>query len=229
MDDSRARVPRILLSGAASGAVTAVGFAALHDLLISDIWFSLPAMIAAGAACGASLAGSYDLLFSRASARTWAVYNMTYLGLFMVLAALSLGIYEPVTSTAALMASNEPPRELIEKAFPLSIAFTLGSAGLISGLWGRTLGKAAAALGTTSILMVLFGLNLSVVGLVQMGGEVPYLIGLFFGLVAAILSGNAVVYFALERRRLFAPASPTEAPAVPPPAETTGTPDGITP
>jgi len=48
--------------GAAAGALAALTFAAVHALLISDIWYSLVAMLAAGAVCGATIGWSYGRL-----------------------------------------------------------------------------------------------------------------------------------------------------------------------
>ncbi len=195
---------RILGTGAISGAATGVGFAALHHLLIVDIWFSVVPMMAVGAVCGATLAWSYGLLFEPASARSWAFYNLSYLGLLLALGGLSFLVFEPVTTVATLMASGgEPPSDLIVRALPFTVAFCLVAAGLISLVWARTRVQAGAVLVCCAVLVFLFGLNVSIVGLVEMSSEGWRLLGLFFGLIAAVIVGNAAVFFALERRGLF--------------------------
>jgi hypothetical protein len=202
--------PRVVRSGALAGAATAFVFALVHHLLISDIWFSLIPMMIAGAACGACLGWSYALVFGAASPRTWAAWNAVYLTMFVLLGVLSLVVYEPVTTAAALLAGDGPPGELFGAAMPLTVLFTLGAAAAISLLWGRTLAKAAAILVTCTVLMLLFGLNISVLGLVQMVGDEVYLVGLFFALIILILAVNAVIFYGLERNRLFAAAPAPE-------------------
>lgn len=194
---------RLLLAGAAAGAATTVVFAALHHLLISDIWYSIIPMLVAGASCGTCLAWSYALLFDRASAAGWFAYNMMYFALFVLLGITSVVIYEPVYHMDALIAGNEPPRELMWQAMPLTVAFTLASAAVISLAWGRSLHKAAAVLLTCTVLIVLLGLNVSVLGLVHMSQAIAAVLIRFFGLIAAIMLGNAAVLYILERRSLF--------------------------
>jgi hypothetical protein len=43
---------RTLASGTIAGSVSAFVFAAIHDLFISDIWYSLNVLLVAGALCG---------------------------------------------------------------------------------------------------------------------------------------------------------------------------------
>ena len=56
--------------GAAAGAIATVVFTVVHHLTISNIWATLPVMLAAGALCGWSLAWSYEVLFDGYSLRT---------------------------------------------------------------------------------------------------------------------------------------------------------------
>jgi hypothetical protein len=194
---------RLLFSGGAAGAATTVAFAALHHLLISNIWFSLLPMIAAGVACGMCLAWSYALLFERASVAGWFAYNGMYVGLFVMLGAASMAVYEPVYSMDALVAGNEPPRELMWRAMPLTVVFTLAAAAGISLAWGRSVRQAAAVLLTCTVLIVLLGLNVSVLGLVHMSQAIAAVLAEFFGLIAAIMMGNATAFSVLERNGLF--------------------------
>jgi hypothetical protein len=76
---------RHLVSGAVAGTVTSVGFAALHDLLISDIWAMLVPMMVAGALCGLCLAWSYRLGVDRATPAGWVLYNLEFVALFVLL------------------------------------------------------------------------------------------------------------------------------------------------
>jgi hypothetical protein len=195
---------RVLLSGVAAGGITAVVFAALHHLLISDIWFSLIPMMLVAALCSACLAWSYRLLFAQASTGSWLRYNMVWLGALLLLGATSFVVFEPITTVAALLSAGGSPDELFRPAMPLTIAFTLAAVATISALWARSAAQAGAVLVTGVVLVALFGLNISVIGLVEMSGEGYRMLGMFFGLTAGIIIGNAAVFAGLERRGLFA-------------------------
>ncbi len=52
-----------ILAGIIAGAVSAYCFALIHRALISDIGFSLPALLVAGAICGMCLSWTYGALF----------------------------------------------------------------------------------------------------------------------------------------------------------------------
>jgi hypothetical protein len=197
------RTPRFLVSGAVAGAGSAFAFAALHRLLISDIWFSLIPMMVAGALCGLSVAWTYGMLFNRPSAATWVMYNVVYVVLFVLLGVASVMIYDPITTISALMAANEPPRQLIRRAMPLTLAFTLGSAIVIALLWGRTLLKLGAVLLTCTLLVAFLGLNVSVIGLVELPSGTAYLVAELFGLILAINLVYVAVFLLLERRALL--------------------------
>ena len=106
----------VVLSGGAAGVVTAVAFAALHELLNSDIWFSVVPMMFAGALCGGSLAWTYGLLFPAASLATWTSFVGLQIALLLLLGASSVVMFDPVTPMAVLIAANEPPSELIAQA-----------------------------------------------------------------------------------------------------------------
>lgn len=193
---------RPLLAGAVSGCVTVLAFTVLHDLLISDIWFSLVPMLIAGAACGASLGWSHGLLFAPPSARSWLLYNLAHLAGLVGLGIASVLYFEPVVSMVAMITSSAPPDELFAQAMPLTVAWTLVTVGALSAMWGRTPAKAAALLLTTIILVGLLGLNIAVLGLVEMDGESLRPLWLFFELTVLIVLGNATVFLLLERRRL---------------------------
>lgn len=194
---------RVLLSGTVAGAASVVAFAAIHQLLISDIWYSLLPMMAAGAVCGLCVAWSYGRLFRRASAASWLMYNLLYVALLVLLGVASLIVYEPVATIPALIAANEPPRELIREAMSLTVAFTLLSAALIGLLWGRNLLDHAAILLTCTVVVVLLGLNVSVLGLVHLTRGTFHLLAETFGLILAINLSYAAFFVVLERKLFF--------------------------
>lgn len=195
----RARSARL---GAIAGAASALAFAAIHHLLISDIWFSLLAMMVAGAACGLVLAWSYALLIEVPSTSRWLRYNATYVALFLLLGAASVIAFEPETTIAALVEANEPPGELIGQALPMTGLFTFGAAGLVTWLFGRNWRQLGPVLLTCAVLVLLLGLNVSVIGLVEVPRSSLYLIVELYGLIVALDVAYVGVFVVLERRLL---------------------------
>ena len=118
--------------------------------LISDIWYSLVAMMAAGAACGATIGWSYGRLFEP-SIRTWLGYNASYVIALAVLGLVSVAAFEPKITMAELLTTDGPPSDLIGAAFPMTILFTLGAAVILSVLFGRTLAAFGAIFVTCSV------------------------------------------------------------------------------
>ncbi len=160
-------------------------------------------MMIAGALCGLCVGWTYRLLFNIPSAATWLMYNLAYVAMFVLLGVASVIVYDPVTTIPALIAANEPPRALFRQAMPLTVGFTILSSTLMALLWGRTLLSHAAILLTCTILVVLLGLNISVLGLVHLPSGTAYLIAEAFGLILAINLAYVAVVLMLEKKTLF--------------------------
>lgn len=190
--------PRPLLSGAVAGAVATVLFTWLHDLIISDIWNTLPMMLVAGVGSGVCIAWSYRRLFRPPTVASWITYNASYVALLILLGVASLVVFDPVYSITALTAGQEPPRELMAQAMPLSLAFIVVSSALVWALWGRTLLDAVAVFVTSAVLILLLGLNVAVLGLVHLTGTTTYLVTEFFALVAFLAATYLVSYLVIE-------------------------------
>jgi hypothetical protein len=199
---SAAMSRRFVLSGAAAGMISTVAFTWLHQLTISNIWFAILPMLVAGALCGACLAWSYGVLFPRRSPASWFLYNVMYVGFFIMLGMLSMVMYEPITSVGEILAGGRPASELFAAAMPLTIAFTIGTALVVSAIWGRTLPQFAVVLLTCVVLVGFLGMNISILGLVRMTSEGWMLMAQFFGLVFALAIAFAVAQLVLERRAL---------------------------
>lgn len=198
---------RLAVSGAIAGAVSAFVFTIIHDIFISDIWFSLVMMLVAGALCGLCVSWSYALLVDVPSLRGWLGYNLLYVGMFILLGLVSVLIFEPVTSMAAVVAANAPPDELIGQALPLTAVFTLAMAVLISLLFGRSRVQFAVVLLTCVVLVLLLGLNVSVIGLVNIPRGSLYLVLEMFGLIIVLNVVYAAVFTVLERKSLLRSAA----------------------
>jgi hypothetical protein len=194
---------RFALSGAFAGVVSTLIFTIIHDIFISDIWFSLVMMLVAGAVCGACLGWSYGLLVKAPSLRSWLAYNLLYDGMFVLLGLVSALIFQPVMPMAALITANEPPGALIAQAMPVTAAFTLLMAVIISLIYGFSRSRFGAILLTCAVLVLLLGLNVSVVGLVSIPRGSWVLVMEMFALILTLNVVYALVFAGLERRNLL--------------------------
>lgn len=200
---------RVLACGAAAGAASTVVFAAVHEVLISDIWYAMGPMAAAGAACGLCLAWSHHRLFGRLTPQTWAGYNLLFVVLLGALGLASLVLFEPVTTVQAVLAANTSPRDLIVRALPLTVGFAVAAAAAVSARWARGPADAAAVLVTCAVMMAVLGLNVSILGLVALTRGTAVLVAELFALIVVLAAVYAGAYAGLMR---WAPAR-----RVPPP------------
>ncbi|HSJ24886.1 MAG TPA: hypothetical protein VK929_09475 [Longimicrobiales bacterium] len=200
---------RILVSGAVAGTVTSFGFTVLHHVLISNIWFSALPMMAAGAICGLCLAWSYRLVFARHSTGGWLLYNLMFVGLFIVLGGVSFMVFEPIYTIAGLVTGEQSPDALLGQAIPMSALFGVVAGVVMAGLRRADRRQGVSLVITCVVLTVLLGHNAAVLGLVHMSQEAVPLLAQFYGLIAAIMVGNATAFVALERRRFFARSAVT--------------------
>lgn len=199
--------PRWAISGATAGVISAFIFVLIHDIFISDIWSMLVIMLVAGALCGAVLGWSYSLLVKRPSLRSWLAYNLLYDGMFILLGLVSVLIFEPVTTMAALIGTNGPPGALIGQALPVTAVFTVIMAVTISLIYGFSyrfsLSHFGAVLLTCTTLVLLLGLNVSVIGLVSIPRGSWYLVGEMFALILVLNAVLVIVCAGLERKSLL--------------------------
>jgi len=199
--------PRWAFSGATGGVISAFIFVVIHDIFISDIWSMMAIMLVAGALCGAVLGWSYSLLVKRPSLKSWLAYNLLYDGMFILLGLVSVLVFEPVTTMAALIAVNGPPEALIGQALPVTAVFTVIMAVTISLIYGFSyrfsLSHFGAALLTCTTLVLLLGLNVSVIGLVSIPRGSWYLVGEMFALILVLNAVLVIVCAGLERKTLL--------------------------
>ena len=187
--------------------MAALVFAAVHAFWITDIWFSLVPMMGAGAACGASIGWSYGRLFEP-SIRSWLLYNASYVIALAVLGMVSVALFEPRTTMAELLTLDGPPADLFGDALPLTIAFTLGTAAVLSLLFGRTLAAFGAILVTCSVLVLLLGLDVSIIGMVRIPTSSLYLVVELAGLIVVLAGSFAALVIALAWGRARHPRRP---------------------
>ena len=194
------RTLRFPLTGAAAGAFSSLVFMVVHDLLISDIWFSLIPMLVSGALCGGAIAWTYALLFPRPALGGWLGYNLVYVAVLVVMGLVSLLIYEPVTTATVLIAAGGSPTELIRKATPLSVVSILLATSFIHRLWGRGVGQFLALLLSCTLTIALLGLNVSVLGLVEFDSQGWVLVLYTYALTLLLNFVYLGTFVGLERR-----------------------------
>ena len=191
-----------LRSGTIAGLVSALIFTIVHQIFISDIWFSIPIMLIAGALCGPSLGWSYGVLVSVPTFKNWLAYNLVYMAMFGILGAVSVAAFDPITTVEALIEVNESPNELIGKAMPLTVVFTFLMAGIVTVLSTRRWANFGSALLACVILVLSLGLNVSIIGLVSLPSGSLYLVVELFALILALGVVFAVAFAILERKQL---------------------------
>lgn len=188
------------LAGAMAGIISTLTFIIIHDIFISDIWGMTGIMLFAGALCGLCVGWSYSLLVEDHTIGRWLSYNALYVFMLMLLGVASVVLFEPEMSFAALMALNGPPDQLIAQALPMTLAFTLLSAIVISLFYQRNWKHFGAVLLTSIILVLLLGLNVSAIGLVSIPKGSLYLVAEFLALIVFINVTFVTVFIVLEWR-----------------------------
>lgn len=202
-DRDPVRRPPSRALGAAVGGLVAVGFAAVHDVMISDIWFNLAPMVIAGAGCGVSIVWSYRAATTAHGWHRWVAYNATLAALLVGLGGVSLLVLEPRVTMAELMVAADPLAVVIPPVVPLMAAATVVGALVIWLLFSQRRHAVVPVLATQLVLVILDGHNLAILGLVELTADALPRIGMFIGLtvgLAAAFAGVVVIVAALGRR-----------------------------
>ncbi len=188
-------------SGAIAGGISVLVFTIIHHLFISKIWDSVAVMLIVGALCGASLGWSYALVAKTPSPGGWVRYNACYVFVLVLLGLISLMVFEPVTTVSELLQTQAPPIALFRRTLPLMVASTAATALTLSLLY-RPDWRGRLVLFLTSTLMVFpLGLNLSILGLVEVSSTTLRLLAAMLGLILTLAAVNVVVFVGLERNR----------------------------
>ena len=190
-----------LRSGALSGAVAAFVFTAFHQLVISNIWASLPIMMIAGALCGLCVAWSYQRLFPASSLGGWVRYNLVYVVMFVLMSAVSVAIYEPITTMAAVIEGGSPD-ELYGEALLMTVIFTIAAAIAINLMFGRRRSTYVPVFVTCVVLVLTLGLNVAIIGLVVIPIDSAYLVAEFLGLILFLDLAFVAAFVAFERNQI---------------------------
>jgi hypothetical protein len=142
----------------------------------------------------------FGILFRSYTSFSWFSYNSIFLVMFLLLALFSVIVFEPLTTMGELLQANGPPDDLIRKAFPMTILFTIAFAVIISVLYAKKLLQVLMVVITCAELMLVLGLNVSVIGLVDIPRTGFHLIMELFGLILLILFMNAIIFRILESK-----------------------------
>jgi hypothetical protein len=186
------------VAGAVAGVTSATCFAAVHALFISDIWYAIVPTAVAASVCGACVAASFGILVRDPTVRGWLLYNATFVGLLTLLGIVSLAIYEPVTTIPTLLTLHGPPSWLFERTVPLQIGFTIAATALITPVFGRHWWHIGPVLVTATVLVIVLGLNVSIMGLVEIPRSSAYVVAELVGLILTIVVAYAVVFVVLQ-------------------------------
>ena len=200
---SRINNGRFALSGALAGAVSTLVFTVVHEIFISNIWPMLGIMLVAGGLCGACISWSYSLLVKRPLLGTWLIYNLIYDGMLILLGFVSVFLFEPVTTIAALSATGDLPMDLLGQALPMATVFTVLMAVTITLLHGFSWSKFGVVLLTSVLLVLLLGHNVFVIGLVEIPRGSIYLVLEMFGLIVLLNVVYAIGFVLLEWKSLL--------------------------
>jgi len=187
-----------------AGLVSTVVFAVVHQVLILSIWFSILPMLIAGALCGGCLGTTYAVVADPLTLRGWLAYNALFVALFFLLALASELVFDPIVTAAQVMAGGGPPGELFGRSLPFMGFFTVASTLALTAVYGAGVGKAAALFVTVLLLMALLGMNVGIIGLVEIPSAFLPLLGLMFALILVLAAVNAAVFALLERKILAA-------------------------
>ncbi len=193
---------RFPIAGALAGAISTLAFTIVHDIFISDIWSMLGIMLVAGAMCGASIGWSFALLVERPSRHGWLLYNFILDGMLIVLGIVSVLLFEPITTIAALSAAGGLPMDLLGQALPMTAVFTLLVAVVITWGYGRSWSRFGAVLLTAVILVLLLGHNVFILGLVEIPRGAIYLVLEMFGLILLLNLVYVAAFLVLAHKQL---------------------------
>ena len=176
--------------GAVIGAVVVLGFTAVHDVFISDIWFNAGPMVFAGALCGYCLTWSYRASAREHSTATWFGYNAVYAVELIGLGGVSLIVLQPRFTMAELLVADDAFERLMPPAVPLMGAAIVVGTILVWLYCGRRLQAVIPILATQVVLVFLLGHQFAFLGLVEASSTLMVVFAEF----AVITAGLAVAF-----------------------------------
>ena len=186
------------VAGAAGGALSTLGFIAIHDLWILDIWNIAGPMVSAGVACGWALTWSYRSTLGRHSTRRWVRYVGMAVLILAVLGGASFLALTPQYSLVEASNMDDALAVLLPPATPLmAVAVLFGTAAvwLSFGRRQRALGPVLVA---QALLVFFVGHNLAILGLIEFSADAVRAYAEFVGLTVMLAAGYLAGAWAVE-------------------------------
>lgn len=189
---------RLLGIGALAGVLATVLFIVVHQFLISNIWAMLLPMAFSGAACGIAITWSYGRVSDIWITESWFGLSSAFLGSLFALGIVSLIVFAPEWTFAELNVDDPPLGDLFSRATPLMVAFTIAAGGLIWWILGARKTTLIPILATETLLVLLLGHNVAIIGLVDLTADGWSLVWLMFALVAFLGVSYTVLVVAVR-------------------------------
>ena len=190
---------RFTLYGIIAGIISTLIFTIIHEIWISDIWFSFIAMAIAGIVCGAFVSICYQQLFENFIISKWLIYNLIFIIMLTSIGIVSIIYFEPVTTVALLITSDERPDKLINTALPMTAIFTVIFSVIIGLLYAKKPIQYVLIFFTNVLIMAALGLNVSILGLVAIPVDSFILIVELFALIFSIVSVYTIIVILMEQ------------------------------
>lgn len=197
----------LIAAGAVAGLVSMVVFATVHALVISDIWFFWVPMAIAGAVIGAVIVWSFCVVSKPPTTTRWMLYSAIHVVMLVLLGVASLFAFEPTTSFASLFGplGLQVADRLVMEAVPLTIVFTFVAAAVVTLIFGRRLWHFGPILAATALVMAALGLNVSILGLIDLQSSSVYAVVEFLALIVIIVGVYSGLMVLVLRRRPLEP------------------------
>ncbi|MGI9584996.1 MAG: hypothetical protein ACR2N7_05340 [Acidimicrobiia bacterium] len=196
---TRQPIGRRIGVGAAAGALATLSFMIVHHILIMPIWFMTAPMVIAGSVCGLAIAWSYARAIDQPSSRRWYGLNAAFLSTLLALGVVSLLGFEPAWTFAELNVDDAPLGDLFSRAVPIMIVFSIAGALVVWAAFGRKRAALIPILVTETLLVLLVGHNVAIIGLVDLTAEGWNLVWFMFALVAFLSVAYTLIFQALDR------------------------------
>ena len=123
--------------------------------------------------------------------------------MLLLLGFVSVLVFEPVTTIAALILANEPPNDLIRQALPMPPIFTFSGVLVVSLFYKRSWSRFWVILLTCTVLVFLLGLNVSTIGLINIPRGSLYLVMEMFFLILTLNYVYTAVVVVIRRKYLL--------------------------
>ncbi|MHA2503534.1 MAG: hypothetical protein ACXAE3_11770 [Candidatus Kariarchaeaceae archaeon] len=186
--------------GIITGLLACIVFNIFHQITISNIWNMSAFMLPVSALAGFTLLSSYGVLYGDFVTFTFSIYIVYHTLSLTALSLVSVIVFTPRYNSATVIndTGGAPPPQMIRDAFPLTIAWMLVSTIVIVLLVNPTLVGFLSTLAASATLFLTLGLNLSILGLVELEPQHRYLVHKFLAMNVGLGLSFLVIYLPLD-------------------------------